>query len=222
MLNAFAAPESIPEPWQPTYDSGVEHYRNGEYEKAFQYFKQIAKGVPESQEGSYYYAITLAQLGRFKEAKSAYEKAIRLAPESEAAMLARQGIEYLPQPEQLDRPPQFRSRAEESMPIPSEATEGNHGDASASSQAIQTPFGNMDPQMLQMMMLMGSMGGGSGGGINSMMMYPMMQSMMRGNGENREGFPGEESGLSPNAFSTMMMNQLMQDFSPFSSSDKDD
>jgi tetratricopeptide (TPR) repeat protein len=216
-LTALAAPDSVPAKWQPTYDQGVDAYRNGEYQKAYKEFDALTLEVPESIEGRYYYAITLAQLGRFKEAKVAYENVIRLAPNTEAAQLAQEGLESLPELNRLDAPPQFQKKAQAAPPVPQQAAllPGEQAMPGQPQPAPASPFGNIDPQM--MMMMMGAMGGGGGGGGGfNPMMIPMMQSMTqgKGGGDNQPALP-------PDAFSNMMMNQMMQNFDPFSSG-KDD
>lgn len=198
------------------YEQGVEQYRNGHYEKALKLFKQVVANAPDSTEGRYYYAITLAQLGRFNEARTAYQEVIRLEPESEAAALARQGIDFLPSPQQLDAPPQFQAPAASGRPpipsasayVQSNLSQGMQPPGQQPQASANSPFGQMDPQALQMMMLMGSMGGGGGGGFNPMMI-PLLQTMGRGNGEG--GDP--QNTIPPDVLSTMMMNQMMQDFS---------
>lgn len=212
ICTAYAAPESLSLSWQALYDQGVEFYREGDYSKALKYFRQITQEVPESQESHYYYAITLAQLGRFKDAREAYENVIKLAPETEAAKLAQMGLEALPQPQQLDAPPQFYknqngessvSNAPQVEAIPEQPT------------AQQQTNPAFDSQAMQMMMMLGSMGGK--GGINPMMMMPFMQQGMtsRQNPSQQDSTPM----IPPSALSTMMMNQLLQDFSFDSKSD---
>lgn len=223
VCTAWGAPESIPESWQPMYDHGVEAYRDGHYSDALKQFRQITQNTPESVEGRYYLAITLAQLGRFKEAREAYESVIKLAPESETATLARQGIDYLPQPDDLDAPPLFKRSAQQRPSIPSASEyiqENMKSNGTEQNQAAQNPMGNLDPQALQMMMMMGSMGGGGGsGGSFNPMMIPLLQNLGRGSNGGNGSDPQQQ--IPPDVFSTMMMNQMMQDFSPFSSG-KDD
>jgi tetratricopeptide (TPR) repeat protein len=207
----WAAPAVSQTTEKSAYDQGVEYYRNGDYEKALTRFSQAIKTTPASTEAQYYYAITLAQLGRLKEAKSAYEAVIKMAPGTEAAQLAQQGIDYLPNPNDLDTPPHLQ-RSNNAAPSTGAAPN------SQGTQQAQSPFGNMDPQAMQMMMMMGSMGGGGGSGFNPMML-PLMESLTHSQGGNNTNNPNDQDKMPPEAYSTMMMNQMMQDFSPFNSKD---
>lgn len=206
----FTAPPSIPAEMLDTYDQGVMAYRDGHYDKAHKIFRQLVKQAPQSVEGQYYYAITLAQLGRFKEAKAAYEAVIRMAPQSEAAALAQEGLQSLPDPDRLDAPPRFQAQNLQSNPVATQSGTGEH--SAQQPQQNASPFGNVDPQMLQTMMMMGAFGGG-GNGFNPMMI-PLMQSLTR----PQNGKPGEAPygpAIPPESLSTMMMNQMMMDFNPF-------
>ncbi len=204
-LTAWAAPKSMPPKLEAVYDGGVTAYRNGNYEKALQDFQQITKDVPESVEGHYYLAITLAQLGRFKEAQESYNNVIKLAPNSDAAKLAQEGITYLPPPQALDVPPRFQNP-------PNTPTVSSKTSQTTQNQATQNPYGNMDPKTMETMMMMSSMGGGNGGGFNPMMI-PMMESMMHQNGNSQN----PQDNMSPEVIKDMMMNQMMQNMTPFDS-----
>jgi hypothetical protein len=217
-ITVCAAPHSIPPgQWEDTYNQGVEHYQGGEFSKALVSFQQVVQNVPESAEAEYYYAITLAQLGRFKDARKAYQTVMTLAPDSDSAKLAEEGLRYLPDPGKLDAPPQIK-RASGSAPV-------------SASQVVQAETANMfpnnvpattgpamDPQMMQMMMMMGAMGGGKGGGFNPMMI-PMIQNMTQQPGADGQSADPNNK-IPPSVFSTMIMNQMLQDFSPMG--DKDD
>ncbi len=189
----------------PAYEQGVNAYRNGDYEKAYRQFKDVIKTTPERVEAHYYLGISAAQLGRFKEAREAYQNTIKLAPNSEAGQLATDGLSYLPNPDSLDVPPRISV----------------NGNPAATQQATPqqpvaqnaNPFGNMDPQAFQMMMMMNSMAGGGGGGGFNPMMIPMMQMMQ---GQAAGGADGQQRNMmSPEIIKSMMMNQMMQNFSPF-------
>lgn len=216
---SIAAPETIPFELHGLYDSGVEYYRNGDYDKALKCFKQLSKATPLSQEVLYYYAITLAQMGRFKEAKKTYEEVISIGPDTESSALARQGIDYLPIVDQLDMPPQFKKpivSQPESSKTDVNAEPVINGQNQDQLSANNSPPGNMDSKTMEMMLLMGSMGnGGMGGGFNPMI-YSMMQNMTRKNIANGEtNTEASDSMFSSDIIKTMMMNQMMQDFSPF-------
>ncbi len=224
-LLSTAALADIPQALQGDYETGVSYYRNGQYDKSTKLFKDLAKSAPDNQEILYYYAISLAQMGKFKEARETYQTVIRVNPASEAAKLAGKGIEYLPPLDKLDSPPQFQApqaaaQKPAAQPDPSNYVQSNvfpGVQPQQNAQPQQTPFGTMDPQMLQAMMLLGSMGGGGGGGGG---FNPMMMSLLQG--QMGAGKPGEQRpGISPQVLSTMMMNQMMQDFSPFSSGKND-
>jgi len=192
---------------QENYEQGITLYREGNYAKALEAFKTSVAVMPESQDAHYYYAITLAQLGRFEDARKAYQTVITLAPNTESAQLAQQGLTYLPDPKALDAPPKFTQPQPQAANTPTPA-------------AAAPTAGGMDPKMLQMMMMMGSMGGGSGGGFNPMML-PMMEQMGKGQG-GATGGSDPDTSIAPDTFSTMMMNQMMQNMDFFGKSGKDD
>lgn len=213
---ALAAPETVPEHWQSTYDNGVEAYRVGAYEKALKAFQQITEAMPECQEAHYYLAISLAQLNRYKEARQAYENVIRLAPQTEAAALAKEGLENLPDPHALDAPPRLKKRLfpKDAATVPGESEPKSETPVQPPKPA--TPMAGMDPQALQMMMLLGSMGGGGNAGGLNPMLWSYLQSM-----GTQTGDADSQHKLPPEMLKTMMMNQMMQNFDPFSSN-KDD
>lgn len=178
-------------PTDPFYTQGVESYRAERYAQAQDLFARFTQTHPEAPEGHYYWAISLVKLGKFKEARAAYENAIKIAPQSEAAQLANEGLRYLPQESGLDKPPQLTNAA--ATPTPA-----------------NTATGGMDPEMLQTMMMMSSMGGGGGNSGFNPMMIPLMQSMTKGQGAT----PGAPTQGSSEMMRTMMMNQMLQNFSP--------
>lgn len=216
-IAAWAAPESIPAgQWEETYNQGVEHYQSGEFSKALVDFQQVVQNVPESAESQYYYAITLAQLGRFKDARKAYQAVINMAPDSDSAKLAQEGLNYLPDPGKLDTPPQIKRPGASGAVSASQVVQEATGSMFPNNVPATAPSA-MDPQTMQMMMLMGSMGGGKGGGFNPMMI-PMIQNMGQ---QNPTGGPADPNNqVPPSVFSTMMMNQMLQEFTPFT--DKED
>jgi len=161
----WAKPQGDP---HQRYDAGVTLYRQGDYQHAMAAFKDAVEAMPESQEAQYYYAMTLAQLGRFEEARKAYQAVITLAPNTPAAQMAQQGLQYLPDPSALDAPPKFQQTEKPAVSPAPQPTQA----------AAQNTSGMMDPKAMQMMMLMGSMSGGSGG-FNPMMI-PMMEQMTKG------------------------------------------
>lgn len=185
------------------YNTGVTAYQQGHFQQALPPLQQLITQAPDHIEGHYYTAITLAQLGRFADAKREYETVIKLAPSSDAATLAKQGLDYLPKNIGLAQPPRF-----DVSPQTPAAT-------SATTSAAAAP--GMDSKAMQMMMLMSAMGGGNNS--NSLMMLPMMQKMM-GGGDSKDS-KDDEPMFDPQMMSTMMQNQMMQNFNPFSSGDKD-
>lgn len=220
MPGAVAAPQTVPEHWQMTYDNGVEAYRTGTYENARKAFQQITEAIPECQEAHYYLAISLAQLNRHKEARQAYENVIRLAPQTEAAALAKEGLENLPDLQALDAPPRFKKRAAQkdpaTAPVTSAMEEISPTPSPSPTPQPATPMAGMDPQALQMMMMLGGMGGGNNTGGFNPMMWSYLQSM-----GGQTGGQNTQTNMPPEMLKTMMMNQMMQNFDPFSSG-KDD
>ncbi len=182
----------------PDYQQGVQAYRNGQFDAAQKIFAKLAKEMPTAPEVSYYLGISTAQLGRYKEAKAAYEAVIKMDPNGEAAELARQGLSYLPNGKQLDTPPRFQG-----APAQAAAPQAN-------------PMG-MDANMMQMMMMMGSMGGSNNGGGFNPMMIPMMQSMSKNNGQSDDPDNNPSSWMTPEMMSSMIMNQMIQELGPMGS-----
>jgi hypothetical protein len=216
--------------WQQQYQQAVEAYRLGHYMKALPVFSRLATERPEIPEVHYYWAITLAQLDRFEEARHSYDRVIRLAPHAPTARLAKEGLTYLPTapstPQQsLDQPPyrlsapQYPSvEAYTPQPSPVSHAESPSPASQASGQAPQptSPVAGMDPKAMEMMMMMSAMGGNGGGGFN-----PMMLGLLQQMGGGGQSGGQTQPAISPDMIRTMMMSQMMQNLSPFGSS-KDD
>ena len=103
---AAAAPSGLPADSQEQYDMGVTAYRNGQYDKALPVFRRLTKAQPGCIECHYYQGISATQLKHYQEARLSYDTVIELSPNSDAAELARRGLQYLPQPNALDEPPE--------------------------------------------------------------------------------------------------------------------
>lgn len=192
------------------FESGVREYREGQYGKAFDIFKRMHQEHPENVNATYYLAITQAQLGRFQKAKALYDEIVLLAPNSQAAELAREGLGYLPVTAgaSLDLPPRFQEGkaagpgAKVKYP---EISAAKAPDSQVPQAAAQN--NGMSPQDMQAFQMMMMMGGGGGGQNNPM---GMMLPYMMGGQQNGTGGSG---GMDPNIMSTMMMNQMLQNFS---------
>lgn len=198
------------------FTEAVRSYRRGDYLKAEKAFEAGHKDHPGDVRYTYYLAISRAQLGRFGEARDLYNEVILLAPNSEAAILARQGLASLPpvSGNGLDLPPKFVQ--------PTQTAVQN---AVQAGKALPTsaPSG-MTPQ--QMMMLQMVMGGGNNNG--SSWMTPAMMGMygypaqagQRPGGQGQYGqYRG--SGVDPSIMSQMMLNQMLRNFD-FSGGDDND
>ncbi len=189
------------------FEAGVQAYRQGDYRQAESIFTQLRQQQPDNARVTYYLAITEAQLGRFEQAKTLYQAVIQQDPNGETARLAQEGLQYLPPEHTLDLPPRFQKQ--ENTP-----------------QAAMTPTGypqGMSPQdmmAMQMLMQMGNPGGGNLG-MNPMMFSMMQQGVGQGtipgqgavSGQGNLMGQGNIMGMDPEVFSTLMMNQMLQNFS---------
>lgn len=77
------------------YEDGITAYRNANYLKAENYFKEAIKLSPDNAIYRYYLAITLVQQGNIFEAETQYKKVIELAPGTEAAEKATKGLSLI-------------------------------------------------------------------------------------------------------------------------------
>ena len=175
--------------------AAVDAYRRGEYIKAESALKAVCQAQPENLGAIYYLAMTEAQLGRFQQARGLYQSIMDKDANSEVAHLAAEGLRYLPKDDVFDPPPRFDGSQPAQVPA----------------QTAASPFGNMSPQDMMAMQMMMQMGGGgkNGGGFN-----PMMMGLMQG------GQTGQN--VDPEVLSTMMMNQMMENFSLGDNSKNDD
>lgn len=182
-----------------TYSEGIEAYRKGQYKKAYKLFEQVVRQDSQCTDCTYYFAITAAQLGRYELARQAYERVMSMAPNTEAANLAQNGLSYLPKSNGLDGPPKI----EGGLPQ-------NQSTSTTTAANPASPFGSMDPETLQSFMLMSSMGSGgsNGGGFNPMMMTLMQQLTNQQGGQSKSGFK-----MDPGVMQTLMQQQMMGDFS---------
>jgi hypothetical protein len=206
----------------PKFQEGVRLYREGQYSKAYPCFEKQHQENPADLNNTYYLAITAAQLGRFKQAKAYYDEIILLDPQSKASQLAKEGRQYLPTGEMgLDPPPRFQGNINtgsvSTSPFPANSTQTpasqTQNTPSQNSSAPSNGLSAQELQALQMMMGSGNnngMGGMGGGGNNLNSMLPYM--MMNNGGGNGGAGSNTGGGLDPNFMSTMMMNQMLQNF----------
>jgi tetratricopeptide (TPR) repeat protein len=193
----------------PDFAEGVKSYRKGNYSEAGEIFTQLHAQEPQDTKVTYYLAITSAQLGRFQQARAFYEEILLLDPNGEAAKLAQAGLKYLPaENAPLDLPPRFNVNEAAAMPqnIPQQVQ-----------PQAALPNGMSQQELMSLQMMMAQMGGGGnnqngGGGMN---MLPFMMPQGAGDGAN------PMSNMDPNVMSSMMMNQMMQNFDFSGSKDKD-
>lgn len=187
------------------FADGVRLYREGQYAKALNIFERLHQDNSTDVNTTYYLAITSAQLGRFKQAKGFYEQIVLLDPNGKAAQLAKDGMKYLPDThEALDLPPKFQAQIQANSPATGTPPQSaNQPGAPQQAQASNSGMSPQDLQAIQMMMMMGGGNGGMGGMNQNNPMGGMMPGMMGGQGMQ---------GMDPNIMSTMMMNQMMQNF----------
>lgn len=181
---------------ESTLTEGVAAYRDGRYLDAEKCFQQVHARHPENSKATYYFAITQAQLGRFKQAKSLYQEILTLDPNSEAAKLAQQGLSFLPEDTALDQPPRFQASGK--------AEKQPYTDPDNTTPKEQSQTGMSPQDMMMWQMMMAQMGGNQQGGMNPWAL--MMMPQMTGNGQNAPK-------IDPNVMSNMLMNQMMQNFS---------
>lgn len=79
------------------FKKGVALYKNANYIGCMQTMKQIVSQDPGDVLAHYYLAISYVKLGLGDEAQKEYNKVIKLAPNTQAATLAKQGLEYVGQ-----------------------------------------------------------------------------------------------------------------------------
>ncbi|HEY9687787.1 MAG TPA: tetratricopeptide repeat protein [Coleofasciculaceae cyanobacterium] len=202
------------------FADGVKTYRDADYRAAKKSFARLHAEHPENSRITYYLAISEAQLGRFQQARALYQEIITLDPKSEAASLAREGLQYLPAEQAaMDLPPRFQEQKRNPAPegdAVSSSPPAQKQAVAAQPQAAPSPMANMSPQdwmMLQMMM------GGQGGGGNGMnAMSPLMMMPQMGADPSN---PNGMGNIDPSVMSNLLMNQMMQNFSLDGSKDQD-
>lgn len=197
------------------YQQGVQAYRQGDYLRAEEIFKAFTQQEPENMNGIYYLAITQAQLGHYPEAASLYQQVLDAAPQSRIAELAQKGLTSLPSSlEALDPPPQFNASGSPSPQAPVHSTP----------QAMMSPASLPNPalqQQMQWMQLMQMLSNPNNSQNNPMSgMTGGVSPWMFQNDPSQMPGMGAASGMDPSMMSTMMMNQMMQNFD-FGGNDKD-
>jgi hypothetical protein len=189
---------------EKTTRQGIELYREGQFAQAYTIFEKRHQTDPADVQATYYLAITAAQLGRVDAARRLYHEILLLDPNGQAGQMAREGLKYLPAgDEALDPPPRLQAAGKN--PVPATPAGPTAPKAPMTPSAEEAANGGMSPKEMQALQMM--MGGGMGGGMNNGMMggmNPMMMPFMMGNGQN---------GIDPNVMSTLMMNQMLQNFS---------
>jgi hypothetical protein len=216
------------------FTAGVQAYRRGDYPTADRVFGELHKQAPQDARVTYYLAITAAQQERFQQAGRLYRDVIRQEPEGSIAVLAREGLKYLPAEQALDHPPRFASPAEKDQKekkgddkeAKQEGASPDGTDKTAASvngnPAAYAP-GGLSPQdwmMLQMMMNSGNGGNGGNAAWGAAAPWMMMPSSPGAPGLPGS-LPGNAPAIDPEVMKTMLMNQLMQGFD-LGGSGKDD
>lgn len=197
---------------QSDMEKGIQAYRQENYIQAVEIFQQRHKASPENTKITYYLAIAQAQQGHYAEARRLYQEITLLNPQSPEALLAKQGLAYLPDEKEtdLDPPPKFTKPNEETAFKPSPAasqqiapTTVPHFSPYQSPQPNTGTYGGMSPQ--EMMALQSLLGSGNNNGMNPMSMLPWMYAQSGGNPANGHG-----PVMDPQLFSTILSNQLLQ------------
>jgi len=209
-------------PWGPdggpttmTYDDGVKAYRDGDYDQAAKIFKTLHKAQPEQVGITYYLAMTSAQQRNYGEARRLYQEVITLDPQGEAGQLSKEGLANLPalSATGLDKPPKFE-HTEAKTPMPQPAAQA-YGQTYGSGVPAATAQAQMQAQMPEgmtgqdIMMLQQVFGGGNQQSNNNSNNW--MQMMMQPQNPNDPN--SMQPQFNPDMMSTMMMNQMMQNFS---------
>jgi hypothetical protein len=196
---ALAADKAAPSVIGPVMLEGVNAYRQGDFKTALDRFEGLRQKAPDNPKITYYYAITLAQVGRYEQAKAQYQTVLKLDPDGEFGRLAKEGMGYLPADVAIDPPPRWQQ--------PQAQPNGMSQPSAQPNPANPFAAASQNPDALQQMMLMQMMAGGMGGNNNGggMGMNPMLMPMLMQQG-------GNGSPMDPNAMSTMMMNQMLQNF----------
>lgn len=187
--------------------NAVALYRKGQYAEAEKLLAGLHDKHPEDSKATYYLAITSAQLGRFDQARLLYNEVLTLDPNGEAARLAAAGLKYLPaETAAIDLPPKFQAEDPTAAPV-----------APVAPGTVQA--NGMSPQDMMMWQMMMSQMGGNGNNNNNGMGggMPFMMPQMQG-GQSANGAP---MNMDPNVLSTMMMNQMMQNFDFSGDNNKD-
>jgi tetratricopeptide (TPR) repeat protein len=77
---------------QDTVESGLKSTRKGEYRQAILYFQQSLKTDPANGNAYYYLGDAFLKTNQLSQAQQAFQKAIDLSPDSQAARLSRKAI----------------------------------------------------------------------------------------------------------------------------------
>ncbi|MEM0950749.1 MAG: tetratricopeptide repeat protein [Cyanobacteria bacterium P01_H01_bin.74] len=220
------------------FETAVHHYRQQKYQAALPDFKKLVQKYPQKSEYWYYLAITEAQLGYYTDAKRHYQAVIQVAPESQAADLAKHGLAHLPEQTALDSPPAFQNagRSSGSGNNQSDVTPQNWQAAnqtqagwpsSGMPPGIQKMMQNQPPQnnrmrdMQALQMMLGNNAGydgmffgqpmpGNQAGMPADNMTLMLPFLMSQQYNGRNNTSDANNNTMSEMMNTMMMNQLFQ------------
>lgn len=215
MLTSLPAWSETEDAMPHGYAEGVQAYREGNYAAARKNFERLHNDYPENSRVTYYLAITEAQLSRFQQARQLYQEILTLDPNSEAAKLAKEGLDYLPEAGALDEPPKFKAKSrKQPETAETEKAVAPQNAANPASVPQNSLYGGMSPQDMMMLQMMMSQGGGAGG------MNPMMY-MMAPQGQGDPNNPNGMGNIDTSIMSNVIMNQMLQNFSLDSGKDQD-
>jgi hypothetical protein len=244
---AMAAPTSntplatAPPTSEAPLSEGVQAYRLGDYLKAQEILIRLTQQQPSAVNGWYYLALCYTQLGELDAARTAYNMVVAQAPKSQAARLARQGLEQLDRlvDADLDPPPMAAGKpapihaytSTHSAMIPTVPQVNTNPQYQMPQQAAALPDMAELQQLREEMAALEAMGGSnnnnqnnSNGNMGNMgWMMPMMAEMQQsGMASGKAGTAGRKTMLTPEMMQSMMMQQMMQGFDMGGSSKHDD
>lgn len=205
-------------PWGPeggpastSYEDGVQAYRSGHFDEAAKILSTLHQAQPEQVNTTYYLAMSYASQHRYEEARKFYQEVITLDPQGEAGQLAKEGLENLPPASAsgLDKPPRFAQNPRQTPDAPANPNTISPAPPQGMAQALNS--GNLPNGMSaqDLMMLQQVFGGGSGAGNNNNNTWAPWMSMQQQNPNDPNSMQPQ---LNPDLMSTMMMNQMMQNF----------
>lgn len=78
-----------------SFQTGINAYNQQDYGQAESYFQRAVQSEPNNVTIKYYLAVTLVKNNKFRAAQREYSSIIKIAPDSDEANLARQGLKYI-------------------------------------------------------------------------------------------------------------------------------